>query len=200
MLSRQKRNFLALIVLVLWLLATAFGFWWFQFKDLRGFANEQWQERAVRFMGRDLQTELVDTISTYIKGDEVVVVNFFQPGCQCNKFNISHLTELKARYASRVTFLHLVPMGAIDSADFAALSKSGEVVSVATSLKKFIPAAPSAAVLGSHDQLVYFGPYSEGAVCGQGKNLVETVVDKSLEGEINSWLNMRAYGCYCDWG
>lgn len=196
----QKRNLLALLVLVVWLSATAFGFWWFQFKDLRGFADEQWQERAVRFMGRDLQAELVLNVSEHIKDNEIVVVNFFQPGCQCNKFNISHLEELKVRYASRVRFLHLVPEGASDLADLAVLRNSGEVVSVSTTLKKYIPAAPSAAVLGPQDQLIYFGPYSEGAVCGQGKNLVETIVDKSLEGEIKSWLNMRAYGCFCDWG
>ena len=196
----RRRNIAAFLLFVLWLSATAFAFWWFQFKDLRGFADEQWQERAVRFMGRDLQVELVETISDYIKDDHVVVVNFFQPGCQCNKFNISHLKELKARYTGRVTFLHLVPDGGIDTADLAALSKSGEVVSVDSNLKKYIPAAPSAAVLGPHDELIYFGPYSEGAVCGQGKNLVESVVDNSLEGEIKFWLNMRAYGCFCDWG
>jgi len=196
----MRRNMAAFLLLILWLLGTAFGFWWFQFKDLRGFADEQWQERAVRFMGRDLQSELVVTISDYIKDNEIVVVNFFQPGCQCNKFNISHLEELKIRYASRVRFLHLVPEGAVGLADLEALSNSGEVVSVTTNLKKYIPAAPSAAVLGSEDQLIYFGPYSDGAVCGQGKNLVESVVDNSLEGEIKSWLNMRAYGCFCDWG
>lgn len=202
LLSVRRRNFAAFVLFFLWLLGTAFGFWWFQFKDLRGFADEQWQERAVRFMGQDLQTELLKSISSSESEDKVTVVNFLQPGCQCNKFNISHLKDLKKRYVNEVRFLHLIPKAGAESSDVVELKNAdlGEVVVVSGDLKKYIPAAPSAAILGPQDTLIYFGPYSDGAVCGQGKNLVESVVDNTLEGELKSWLNMRAYGCFCDWG
>lgn len=197
----QLSNWFAISLISIWLTGTAYGFWWFQFKDMRGFSDTNWEEKAVKFQGRFLSEYLTKELGMNLLENKVTVVNFINPLCECNKFNYAHVDELKKKFGLNVNFISLLSKRAnMRNVDELVIDHQLNIYQVKEMPSDVIPASPAAAVFDKAGQLVYFGPFSDGAVCGQGNNLVESRLTKLNNNEkLEKWINTRGYGCFCDW-
>jgi hypothetical protein len=61
----------------------------------------------------------------------------------------------------------------------------------------WIEATPAALVFDAAEQLVYFGPYSDSARCGESGGLVERVLDRVLGGQAPRPQPFYGGGCFC---
>ena len=63
--------------------------------------------------------------------------------------------------------------------------------------QQWVVATPAVAVIEADGSVAYFGPYSAGAVCGEGEDLLKTVVKQLQENQNFAWFNLLSYGCFC---
>jgi len=197
---------LALVITTLWLLATAYAFWWFQIKDLRPFdlnMSEVVEEKSLTTNIKRLLAKASQ--STPTKG---YILNFWQPDCGCNRFNTPHVKQLTENYQSEGFELITItrPSAEYNARQVTKMAKekfnsavfvdSGNIFSGASR----IPAIPSVAVYNNNGLLNYFGPYSDGAFCGVGgTRFVEKVADLIIQNEQPNIINTLSYGCFCKW-
>ncbi|ALP51907.1 hypothetical protein Tel_01455 [Candidatus Tenderia electrophaga] len=196
----KAKQLWALSLVAGWLVFTAVAFWWFQLKDVRPFAPSS-ENRAVFFRADALLQRLGSLVEDAPTG-RITVVHFWDPDCACSRFSDAHVAELIQAYGSRGVAFIVVPraVAARDEARRRAVELFGAPVTVAAMDDLAMPSSPAAAVLDAAGRLVYFGPYSNGAVCGAGGDaFVEKALDKALAGDTAQVLNMAAVGCFCDW-
>lgn len=200
--SKRTKALIAASLFLLWIVSTAYAFWWFEFKNLRSFDTNA-AGTVIKPDMHKLYTQLMEKLPTNRHG--VVVVHFWNPGCYCNRFNLVHLQQIMREYRARkINFYVAVDRSNIDSALRAeAKTRFGDLPILALdkqTIKALVPSAPSAAVLLPGKGITYFGPYSQGAMCSsQNGSFVEKVLDASLAGNISAQSNTLAFGCYCDW-
>lgn len=116
----------------------------------------------------------------------LVALHFIDPDCTCNRYSQAHIENLKAAYASLEH--HDVFPGT-----------EGDFIRLADVL----PASPSVALFKPGGELLYYGPYNGGAVCGEGfdffKEALEEVSLDVTHDDSGPWVNLLQYGCYCAW-
>ena len=194
-----------------WLTGTVYAFWWFQVRDLRAFDQEQMAE----FQGEQLAARLNTLLdvkaafgdATSLSG-RTVVFHFWNPDCQCNRFNTPHVKQIIDSYRDRgISFLTVIPPKAGQN-DRQAIKQAREIFGVPAVVahgiyedNEAVPSAsPAAAVITADRQLAYFGPYSEGAACGpSGGAFVENTLDALIRGDTPQESNTLAFGCFCQW-
>ncbi len=201
--KHSKALFASLIVGV-WLLGTAVGFWWFEFRDLRAFGGEA----STRFFDGDALRRSVQAIVPASSGvARPVVLHFWEPDCSCSRFSNQHVRELIANYVPK-GFRFMVVAHAASPEREAALRRQAQqvfgavevVFSHDAQLDAHIPSSPAAVILDAKKGLAYFGPYSSGAVCSAGKgSFVEAILDEVAQGRNPAKVNTLAYGCFCGW-
>lgn len=125
-----------------------------------------------------------------------LVVHFIDPDCTCNRFSEPHINHLSI-YAlrnttNRVVYSHPPPERRL-------LLHELENNALVKKLLPYIPASPAVAIWDKHGSLAYFGPYSSGAICGRGDDLVQYTLDNLKRGDNPSWTNQEVVGCYCHW-
>lgn len=197
--------------MLIWLLGTAYAFWWFQFKDLRPFSSAA-TNKNIFFDGEKMRGHLNKALSgsqdSGRKDDKgSVVVHFWDPTCPCSRFNEQHVKQLMAEYRKRgIRFIvvarteSFTDKKALQQKARAVFGEVDVVWSQDLGLNQSIPSSPAAIILDSQQQLAYFGPYSEGAVCSAGSGrFVERILDNVLIGKNPQYINTLAYGCFCDW-
>ena len=170
----SRRQLAALVIVVIWLLSTAMIFWWFQFRYLG-----QFEQNLANFKTEALsQWNLVPTKSS------ALVVHFVDEHCPCSRFSDDHIKELEARFQKDVSFYRWpdLPMALVNDP-----------------LQMRPPISPAVAIWNPQGQLTYFGPYSSGAFCGQGEDLVAAVLNDLLSGSNTLWSEQNAIGCFCPW-
>jgi len=204
--SKTTKTHLALILTVIWLFGTAFAFWWFQIKDLRPFdlkMSEIIEEKSLTTNIKQLLAKSDQGLA--VKG---YILNFWKPGCSCNRFNSSHVRKLVEDYKPEgfklITITRTSSEYNIQQVTEIAKEKFNSTVIIDDnnifSGASRIPATPSAAVINSSGQLNYFGPYNDGAFCGVGgTRFVEKVADLIIKNEQPNIINTLSYGCYCNW-
>ena len=210
-LNHKNRVWLASGLVVVWLCATAYGFWWFQFKDLRAFSAEGFN-RSMFFEGMHIQEKIAQVLSgnkasAPLDDNVSTVVHFWDPACACSRFNEQHVRDLMREYRKRgIRFVVVARDGAFASRDVLkeeATRVFGEVAVVWNrdlKVDQSIPSSPAAIILDNKNQLAYFGPYSQGAVCSVGGGrFVERILDRVLTGDNPRYVNTLAFGCFCDW-
>lgn len=171
-----KRQALAWLVLIGWFSLCVFIFWWYQYRYISPF-NEYWAS----FTGDVL-------LSSQVKPHQAraLVVHFVDPDCPCSRFSVPHIQQLEVESSGGVEFV-----------DFLSSAETDERMQQFKS--SAIPAGPAVAVFNQGGDLAYFGPYSSGAICGEGDDLV-TATLSSLDQDINPrWINQEAVGCFCRW-
>lgn len=167
---------IAFIVLVIWLVSSAFAFWWFQFQHMESYDNY-----AASFDG-----ELLSQSELKPKQGYALVIHFIDPDCPCSRFSKKHIQDLESHFGPDVEFVSFTNKSLEDQyrPRFSQLS---------------VPASPAVAIWDRKGKLAYMGPYSSGNLCGQGRDFVKKVLG-SLEDNINPfWINQNSIGCFCEW-
>jgi hypothetical protein len=174
------------MLLIGWLGATAWAFWWFDGQYRRAFSDS-----VTPFAGftdrADLSPELLTALNQgHAPG--VTLVHFRDDTCPCARFNALHVADITERY--RPQGLRVITVDAADS--------EGLAGRLAAWLP--VPASPAALVVGADGGLAYFGPYSTGAGCLTGSGtFVERAIERALRGPTEPQLNVLSVGCYCAW-
>lgn len=124
-------------------------------------------------------------------------VHFWDPGCPCNVGNQQHLQELLQRFAGQ----------AVDFYEVRKPGSKGRLPQPLAALKPLdgligaeqLPASPAVGIWDQSGELVYIGPYSEGAVCTSDNSFVEPILDAVLAGRKVRATHSLAVACFCDW-
>ncbi|QOL25381.1 hypothetical protein LP316_13945 [Thalassotalea sp. LPB0316] len=105
------------------------------------------------------------------------VYHFVEPNCRCNVFSKQHVDRLSV--LAQAENFEIV------------------VVSGQERLPDFVTSTPATLVLGEQNELVYFGPYAQGAFCNQASDVVELAIENYQKGYNARLVNSKAQGCYC---
>lgn len=125
------------------------------------------------------------------------VVHFWDPACPCNVGNQQHLAELLEHFAGAPVSFYVVQKPASHGQLPTPLKALLPLDNLPGS--EHLPASPAVAIWDASGTLVYFGPYSEGAVCNSSNSFIEPILDALLQGRRVSATNTLAVGCYCPW-
>ena len=205
-----------LLVVVAWVAAMVYSFWYFLLMDSRLFyANEQ--DRLVEFEKASLSNQLRAYVFEQQEGPlgkehQGFIFHFWNPACSCDKANMAHVKKLMRLYGQQGFVFYIVPhlsdnLVANGSAHKAVwlelLNEYPEHIKWVDkhSIKTLpIPASPSAAVLNGQGKLSYFGPYALGGVCKADENgLIETVLNSMVAGLKPDHPFVGGFGCFCQW-
>ncbi|MFA7552774.1 MAG: DUF6436 domain-containing protein [Spongiibacteraceae bacterium] len=168
---RVNRQFSAYVLVLTWLFACAAAFWWFEFRYI-----DQFDNNLTSFNGQPLKALKLEPSANQL----ALVVHFVDPDCPCSRFSAPHIADLER------TFNGLV--------EFRQWSKTDE-----RPYSLSIPASPAVAIWTNTGALAYFGPYSSGAICGKGDDLVTSTLNKLHQGYNPEWINNDTVGCFCPW-
>jgi hypothetical protein len=172
--SKFSRHFLPVLLIFSWLGVMVLSFWWFEYRHWQKFSNEN-----VTFNGEGL-SKLLDRLPAKPVGQSKIrVVHFTDEECACSSYSRGHIKDLQSVLVQSEQFT----MTASES--------------LMSGIK--IPATPSVAVWDRQGDLAYFGPYSSGAVCGEGDDFVTRVMAELAQQKNPKWINMVGIGCYCPW-
>lgn len=105
------------------------------------------------------------------------VVHFVDPDCPCSKFSLPHIQKVEQTWGGKQIAFSQVEVGRAGHEFFG-----------------LVPATPAVAVWDRTGNLAYFGPYTSGAICGEGEDLLGRFFNNRLAGQ---WTNQEAVGCFC---
>lgn len=184
----RTRSLVALALLAGIALALLLAVRWFEGRYLRPF-----DAQTAVFSGDTLR------LPAALAGPGPVrFVHFWDPACPCNVGNQQHLTELLDTYGERGVAFHVVQKP----------GTRGELPPPLRALRPLdglsgleqLPASPAVGIWDRNGELVYLGPYSEGAVCNSDNSFVEPILEAVLAGRPVKAANTLAVACFCDWG
>lgn len=165
---KVNRSF-QILLLVIWLAFTCLAFVFFTVERLIPFdANQKLLNVGVDAFESHVLEGLTDDYRNS-------VIHFSKTNCQCNKASAQHISSLD-RVAGQAGF---------------------KTKTVIIEQHKYIPAAPSVAIVDKAGELVYFGPYGEGLGCNDVEGYAQTVLNNYLKGFESSFIVSDAKGCYC---
>ena len=192
-----SKIFLASILVFVWAGATAYAFWWFEFKNLRPFDTKD-NGQVVEISAYALEHSLLKLTET--DKQSIRVIHFWNPECYCNRFNQQHLEQIRQQYAKQGISFYLALVGNREKYQSQIKQKYINIPILSVdNIADLIPSTPSAAVIKAGHGLTYFGPYSEGAMCSaQSGSFVEKMLDATISGNPVAQINSLAFGCYCD--
>ena len=179
------------IVVGLWLLGSAYAFWSFELRNQRSFAGpevsffdsdahsaeaEAWFRTIVAANGTNIgATAATSTAGRAPLATRATVVHVSRGDCACNRFTEPHFDRIAKTYRDRGV----------------------QFVRASAPLPAWVDATPAALVFDGHGRLVFFGPYSDSAMCGVSGGLVERTLDQVLKGTTPRPQRMFTRGCYC---
>lgn len=127
-----------------------------------------------------LSSELVKELKA--QGHPVAGVAFHitSDGCTCNWRSFGHVSSIQRQVE-------------------AAGGRNVELVmSEFTDLKEYVPATPAVILFNEAEELIYLGPYADGAFCTTESSFVEGLIPSLSVSEPGpGWVNTVAKGCYC---
>lgn len=170
----RGRIILASLVAVVWIGIVCFGFWHYSLR---------YQHSSADYWATFDGTK----VATIAPTGRMTMVHWVDPDCPCSRFSGPHIKQLQLQYSGVV---HQIVKAESDPAELSA-ELLGSFYTV--------PATPAVAVYNERGELAYFGPYSSGAICGSGKDLVANVLTQLRSGVNPVWINQEAIGCMCRW-
>lgn len=145
---------------------------------------------------RRVKEQVEDRISV---SESIVITHFLDPKCPCYRFAKVYVTQLIE--ADHPNIYHQISLKEDDHywADknvvYSTLSHSEMQY-----LAQIVPSTPAVLITSSeHSSVSYFGPHSDGILCGQGKGYVPMVVNNLRHGFNPNNINMQTVGCFCTW-
>lgn len=166
-LDEKDRFRVAALLTVIWLAAVSVGFWWFNGRFIVPFESD-----LVTFNGDSLAQ--LDHVAL----EGITVVAVMNRDCPCTGFAQSHWQELQQHHPT----IH-----------FERASANGPW----QTLLNHVAVTPAVAVYEQSGRLVYFGPFSGGAICGSGEDYVAMALEALATNEYFHWINQDAVGCFC---
>ncbi|ASG65526.1 thioredoxin [Idiomarina piscisalsi] len=128
-------------------------------------------------LGRSLKLALKNS-GFHVEGS---IFHISSQGCRCNWRSAGHIGKVKRQVT-----------------EFGGENYSIDVDQV-VELKRFVPATPAVIMFNNSSELIYLGPYADGAFCTTNSSFVEELIPLVLmEGEAPAWINAVAKGCYCE--
>jgi hypothetical protein len=204
--SAKKGHWLAWTLAGVWFAGVAFAFFRFDLEHRRPFESV----RAARFDATSRTAAAERWFHANVPAPDagppplVTVVHVYRSDCPCNRFTQQHLTRIVARYESRSVRFVVAEAATADSAhthaQAAASTPSASLPRVpipATADLEWIDATPAALVYDGAGRLIYYGPYSDSARCGEGRGLIEPVLERALHGEHQAPHAFLGGGCFC---
>lgn len=191
----------AVAIVAVWLAATVYAFWWFGLKDIRSFDASGYTRAGVfDASGRDAAAEIWfrRTVGDTDSPEAVAtVVHVADPSCSCNRFNEPHFASIVGKYAGKgVAFWVLAQPQSMLPGAVAGQIRKIDAKTLAGELD-WVKTTPAALIYDHAGHLVYFGPYSTGALCGATEGPVERVLDSIIARERTASQQLLAVGCYC---
>jgi hypothetical protein len=201
----HKRSAYAWAVASVWLAGTAYAFWSFELKHQRSFESAHTVLFDSGSRARSAESWFHSVVAPQLgsgNGHVATVVHIYSADCPCNRFTHPHLARIVAGYQHRgVSFVTAVRGSATPVAGGPA-SAAGPVGLQQVALGAggelaWIEATPAALVFDATGKLVYFGPYSDSARCGESGGLVERVLERMLGGQAPRPQPFYGGGCFC---
>ena len=163
------------LVLVAWIVVTAFAFWVFELRD----PGSSTGRRATLLTSEPDVREAEQWFRTLpaapLAPVRATVVHLYRPDCECNSDVQPHLDRIATDYRERGVTLLRASHG----------------------LPRSIIATPAAMVFDSSGRLIYVGPYNDSAWCGVSSGFIERVLDATLAGRAPEPQRIVTRGCYC---
>lgn len=200
--SAAWRGAASWVVVSVWLAGTGYLFWSFELGAQRSFESR----RTVLFdSGRRAESAeawfRLSIAPLANRGTPVVatVVHVYTAGCVCNRFIHPHLARIVTHYRlAGVNFFAAVRPAAAGAVTLDTIPQGLTRVALPTGgALSWIDATPAALVYDASGRLVYFGPYSDSARCGESGGLVERVLDRVLLGQTPHPQPFYGGGCFC---
>ena len=160
-----------------WVTAMACLFWWLILRHTH-YVDFSIGNASYNATGQDF---------AIIAESRPVIMHFMDPDCPCNRFSIPHIAELKSQLGQQVHHLEHVNNQRTDQ------------LAIGTALAKIVPATPAVAIWDTEGELRYFGPYSNGSVCGNGDDMIIYTLEQISDGSDMRWLSQEYVGCVCPW-
>lgn len=178
--KRLRRGGLWLLI-VLWFGAVLTGLWWLLDARLVWFdADGQLQQQV---SAADYEQQLAAELLHIAPDTQSAVFHIFAENCACNWRTRGHQQAI-ARSVSEQGGRNV----AVDIDQY-------------PELKALIPSTPAVIIFNANQQLVYLGPYADGAFCNAETSFVEQLLPAiTSEGSAatGGWINTVAKGCYCN--
>ena len=176
--KERKPHALHFVLVALWLASVAYAGYYFTSQKLVEFdANLRLSEVA--------QQDIIEYVTRYEKkalitreSSRGVVYHFVDNTCRCNLYSQAHIDSL-SNLASEVAY------------DVVTIELGDNVRPF------FLPSTPATLVLGADNELIYLGPYAQGAYCNEATGVVALSIENYLKGFNANLINNRAQGCYC---
>lgn len=200
--SAAWRGAASWVVVSAWLAGTGYAFWSFELGEQRSFESP----RTVLFdsgsRAKSAEEWFRVSIAPLANGGTsavATVVHVYTSGCVCNRFTLPHLARIVAHYRpDGVKFFAAVRPAAAGAAMLDKVPQGLTRVALPTGdALSWIDATPAALVYDASGRLVYFGPYSDSARCGESGGLVERVLDRVLLGQTPHPQPFYGGGCFC---
>jgi Domain of unknown function (DUF6436) len=180
------RSALAWAIVSVWLTGTAYAFWSFEFKQQRSFESARTVLFDSSVRARSAEQWFSETVAPHLgspDGRVATVVHVYSADCPCNRFTHPHLARIISGYQHRgVSFVSAL---------------QGSATAVGRGELAWIESTPAALIFDAAGRLVYFGPYSDSARCGESGGLVERVLDRILDGQTPRPQPFYGGGCFC---
>ena len=198
-----RRGVAAWVVVSLWLAGTGYAFWSLELRQQRSFESA----RTVLFdsgsRARSAEAWFRVSIAPLANGAPpaaATVVHVYTTGCACNRFTHPHLARIVTRYRSAgVNFFAAMRPAVADAVAVDTVPQGLQRIALPPGNElSWIEATPAALVYDAAGNLVYFGPYSDSARCGESGGLVERVLDRVLLGHTLRPQPFYGGGCFCD--
>src|SRR6202020_143433 len=188
----HKRSAYAWAVASVWLAGTAYAFWSFELKHERSFESAHTVLFDSGSRARSAEAWFHTVLAPQLgsgSGHVATVVHIYSADCPCNRFTHPHLARIISGYQHRgVSFVAAVhgPATAVAGSltSSAGLTGIQQVELRGGRDLAWIESTPAALIFDATGRLVYFGPYSDSARCGEsGGGLVERVLERVLGGQ-----------------
>lgn len=200
------KNLAISALLVLWLVATLAGLWWFQQQNVRPFISNNddarfWQAAHVQAA---LEPLLSEDSSTSISANpkRVTLLNFWNPSCLCNQLSQRHFEGLFKQFdANALRIITIAPANTSDDEIAAFIKLNGERMSIVRAPADFsLPTSPAVALFNHEQQLGYFGAWGFGALCTVASDDFFPNIVRALQNDrYGPFVNVAGNGCFCAW-
>lgn len=167
-----------------------------------------WQQIVVFDRHQDYSKDTANlnliTLSGFVQdhkqsAHDIQVAHFLDPQCPCYRFAKTYVKQLVEEYSEQVS--HTIYLKSADrywqdeGIDSVVLDNQQNQI-----LSTSITASPAVIIIAKNDpKTAYFGPHSDGVVCGQGTGYVPLVIN-NLQHEFNpEFINTDTISCNCQW-